>query len=188
MATGRPRTLALCLTLAALGSPGCSSPGPLTSRQTMVGSLKASVSQLEYENQKLKKEVGELKADNSRIDNQLVQEREANGEIAARLDDAKDLLRRQGGNVQAMGNSLKNFEDDGIPPPVAAPKGRKVNNKRPSPTVRIPSPEFAPSPSADDDLSYEPPGRRPRDIGSIDREEEDRWLPVARGLPSQIRQ
>ena len=150
----------------------------------MVGSLKASVSQLEFENENLKKEVGELKADNTRIDNQLVQEREANGEIAARLDDAKDLIRRQGGNVQAMGNtSSKNFEDDPIPPPVSTPKSRRVN-KRQSPTVRIPAPEFAPSSSnPDDDLSYDPPSHRP-----IDRQDDDRWLPVARGLGAQVRQ
>src|SRR3954454_20966409 len=107
MATGRSRHLAPWLVLAVLAPIGCAQPGPFSSRQTMVGGLKASVSQLEFENEKLRKEVGELKADNSRLDNQLVQEREANGEIAARLDDAKDLIRRQGGNAQALGAPSK---------------------------------------------------------------------------------
>ena len=56
MATGRSRNLAPWLILAALTPLGCTQPNPFTSRQTMVGSLKASVSQLEFENEKLRKE------------------------------------------------------------------------------------------------------------------------------------
>ena len=185
MATGRSRHLALWLALGALAPIGCSQPGFFTSRQTMAGSLKASVSQLEFENEKLRKEVGELKADNSRLDNQLAQERESNGEIAARLDDAKDLLRRQGGNAQALGSPSKNFEDDGIPPPATVPRGRSIRGGRKPPTTQIPRSE--PEPSADD-LGYLPPSQRPRDLGPLDRDDDDRWLPVARGLPSQVRQ
>lgn len=193
MATGRSRTLALRLALplallpAALAPIGCASPGsnPFTARQTMVGSLKASVSQLEFENEKLKREVGELKADNSRLDNQLAQEREANGEIAARLDDARDLLRRQGGNAQAFGGPASNFEDD-VPPPVNTPRPRRIKNNRPPPSVNIRNP--ASNSTNDDDLGYQPPGRTPRDIGPADRDDDDNWLPVARGFGSQVRQ
>ena len=188
MATGRSRHLARwLLALAALAPIGCAQPGPFTSGRTMVGSLKASVSQLEFENEKLKKEVGELKADNSRLDNQLAQEREANGEIAARLDDAKDLLRK-GGNSQALGVS-KDFEDDGIPPPVTVPQGRRVRGGRKPPTTKLPRIEPAePESSTGDDLGYFPSTRRSRDLGPLDRGDEDQWLPVARGLPSQVRQ
>ncbi len=181
MATGRFRTLAVCLVV--LAPLGCAGQNPFTSRQTTMGSLKASVSQLEFENEKLRKEVGELKADNSRLDNQLVQEREANGEIAARLDDAKDLLRRQGVNAQAMGGSSNTFEDD-VPPPVATPKPRRIKNNRPPPAVRIPSPGSGST--NDEDLSLQIPSRTPRDIGPTDRGDDDNWLPVARGLPSQV--
>ena len=181
MATGRSRTLALCLLV--LAPLGCAGQNPFTSRQTTMGSLKASVSQLEFENEKLRKEVGELKADNSRLDNQLVQEREANGEIAARLDDAKDLLRRQGVNAQAMGGSSNNFEDD-VPPPVATPKPRRIKNNRPPPPASIRAPE---SGRNDDDLSLLAPTRTtPRDIGPTELGDDDNWLPVARGLPSQV--
>jgi hypothetical protein len=192
MATGRPRTFALCLALAALTPAGCAGPNPFTSHQTTVGGLKASVSQLEFENEKLKKEVGELRVDNSRLDNQLVQEQQANGEIAARLDDAKDLLRRAGNSTAqaSMGAPTRNFEDDEIPPPVVTPKSRRVRSSRPSPAVAIPRPA-APRIN-DDDLSYLNPGRSARnidrDLGPLDRVDDDRWLPVARGLPSQIRQ
>jgi hypothetical protein len=186
MATGRTRNLRCWLALAALAPLGCSQPGPFTARQTMVGSLKASVSQLEFENEKLRAEVGELKADNSRLDNQLVQEREANGEVTARLDDAKDLLRRQGGNASAMGGSSKNFEDDDIPPPATTSPVRRSKGSRKPPAARIPQIESTtPFGSSSDDLGYEPPERSPRDIGPVDADE-DRWLPVARGLASPV--
>lgn len=186
MATGRSRHLApWLLALAALAPIGCAQPGFFSSRQTMAGSLKASVSQLEFENEKLRKEVGELKADNSRLDNQLAQERDVNGEMSARLDDAKSLLRRQGGNAQALGPPSRNSEDDEIPPPATVPPGRSIRQSRKSPTTQIPRPE--PKHSADDDLGYLPPSRSPRDLGPLDRDDDDRWLPVARGLPSQVR-
>jgi hypothetical protein len=152
----------------------------------MLGSLKASVSQLEFENEKLRKEVGELKADNARLDNKLAQESDVNGELAARLDDAKDLLRRQGGNAQALGAPSKNFEDDGIPPPVTVPQGQRIKSRRKPPTTQIPRVEAdEPDRSTGDDVSYTPSTRRPRDLGPEDRDD-DRWLPVARGLPSAV--
>jgi hypothetical protein len=159
---------------------GCAQSGPLTSRNTMLGSLKASVSQLEFDNEKLRKEVAELKADNARLDNMYAQERDANGEITARLDDAKDLLRRQGGDVQALGIPSKTFEDDGIPPPARRTKGRKppaANISRPSPT-----PFDSPDDRGFDSTSTD----RSRDLGPIGRSDDDRWLPVARGLGSTI--
>src|SRR3954454_2960926 len=150
MATGRFRSLAPWLALAALAPSGCAESGPFTSRQTMVGSLKASVSQLEFENDKLRKEVGELKAENSRLDNQLVQEREANGEITARLDDAKNLLRRQGGDMQALGIPSKTFEDDEIPPPAAHPPAPQATETRQPPRPQAqepPNPPRRPDPA-----------------------------------------
>ena len=194
MATGRSRLFAPWLTglaVCALGPLGCSSPGPLSTRQTMVGSLKASVSQLEFDNGKLRKEVGELKADNARLDTQLAQESDANGEMSARLDDAKDLIRRQGGNAQAMGAPSRTFEDDEIPPPAIAPRGRRMKSSRKPPAVQIPRIEPSTSfGSFSDDLGYEPSSTRsPRDLGPLDRDTADRWLPVARGLGSaQVRQ
>jgi hypothetical protein len=186
MATGRSRTfalrLALPMALATLAPIGCAGQNPFTARQTTVGSLKASVSQLEFENEKLRKQVGELKVDNSRLDNELVQEKSVSGEMAARLDDAKDLLRRQGQNAQAMGGSSSNFEDD-IPPPVSTPKSRRVKTNRQPPAASIPFPSSAPS---SDDLSLKSPKRTPSDIGPADREDDDLWLPVARGIPSQV--
>jgi hypothetical protein len=188
MATGRSRNLAPWLILAVLTPLGCAQPNPFTSRQTMVGSLKASVSQLEFENEKLRKDVAEMKADNARLDTQLAQERDANGEMSARLDDAKDLIRRQGGTAQALGGSSKSYEDDGIPPPVSTPRTKTTRGGRKPPSVQFPKIEPAtPFGTGSDDLGYQPSTKTPRDLGPLDQDNEDRWLPVARGLGSQVR-
>ena len=188
MATGRSRILLSWLALAALAPAGCSQPGPFASRQTMVGSLKASVSQLEFENEKLRKEVGEMKADNSRLDNQLVQEREANGEITARLDDAKEMIRRDGGNAQALGAPSKNYEDDQIPPPVSTPRSRPMKGGRKPPAAQIrQQTDPAPFGSSSDSLGYQPRSTGlNRDLGTDDGSD-DRWLPVARGMGTTVR-
>ncbi len=180
MATGRPQTFTLCLALA--WASGCAGPNPFTSRQTTMGSLKASVSQLEFENEKLRKDLGELKADNTRLDNQLAQESAANGELTARLDDAKDLIRSQGGDTKALAGPWKDAEDD-VPPPASTPKARRTRGNRTSPAVSIPSPE---TPPLGDDVSLRIPRQSPRDLGDSDDSDDNQWLPVARGLPSAV--
>jgi outer membrane murein-binding lipoprotein Lpp len=181
MATGRRRLLGLLTAMTAIAPFGCAQSGPMTSRNTMLGSLKASVSQLEFDNEKLRKEVAELKSDNARLDTQLAQEREANGEVTARLDDAKNLLRRQGGDVQALGIPPKSFDDDGIPPPT-----RRTKGGRKPPSANIPRSQPAPFDSPDDRGFDSTSTERSRDLGPIDRADDDRWLPVARGLGSSI--
>jgi hypothetical protein len=190
MATGRIRQFAPWLLLG-LVSTGCSQPGVFTSRQTMVGSLKASVSQLEFENEKLKKDLGELKAENSRLDSQLAQEQAANGEITARLDDAKDLIRREGGNPQALGvgsSSRRTDPDDEIPPPVVTPKSRSTRRGRTPPAAQIPSPvDPTPFGTSNDGLGSRNTPRSARDFGTEDGDLADNWLPVARGAGSTVR-
>ena len=190
MVTGRSRILAPWLAMAALLPIGCASGNPFTARQSMVGSLKASVSQLQFDNEKLKKEVGELKADNSRLDSELAQERDANGEVTARLDDAKDLIRRQGGgSTTTAGNTSKSFEDDDVPPPVATPRGQRAKSGRKPPSVQIPHIEPASpfgSSNNPDDLGANPTSKTSRDLGPTDADDDDRWLPVARGLGSPV--
>lgn len=75
---------------------GCAQPGPLASRRTTVGSLKASMAQLEHERDVLKTEVAELRSENRRVTEQVAQVEETNGELHTRLDNARNLLRRQG--------------------------------------------------------------------------------------------
>src|SRR5881628_2443438 len=87
-----------------LGISGCAQSGSVLSQRTSVGTLKTGVSQLEFQNQQLRREVANLKADNRRIEDQLVQEESVNGELSARLDDARDLLGRRGVASQETGS------------------------------------------------------------------------------------
>jgi outer membrane murein-binding lipoprotein Lpp len=83
--------------LAALAIAGCASgPGPLTQRRTTVGTLKASVARLEAENEQFRTRLTESDKERGRLREQLSQERDATGELTARLDDARALLARQG--------------------------------------------------------------------------------------------
>ncbi|WP_435018813.1 hypothetical protein TA3x_000799 [Tundrisphaera sp. TA3] len=165
---------------------GCANPGPIASRQGMMGTLKTSVAQLEGDNQTLRREIAQLKAENTRIEDRLVQEEAANGEMAARLDDAKELITRQGGDTTALGRASRSSLDDDIPPPV-----KTINNsrRRQPPAASIPRPST--SRPSEDILDLGPPTRRgdrdrdrERDLGPQgrrDEPEDGRWLPVARG-------
>ncbi len=188
MATGRNLSFTPWLFLLGFAVTGCTQPNPFTSRQTTLGSLKASVSQLEFENEKLRKEVGELKADNSRLDSELAREEQLNGEITARLDDAKEMIRRDGGNAQALGAPSKNYEDDQIPPPVSTPRSRPMKGGRKPPAAQIrQQTDPAPFGSSSDSLGYQPRSTGlNRDLGTDDGSD-DRWLPVARGMGTTVR-
>jgi hypothetical protein len=186
MATGRLPQFAPCLVLLAIATTGCTQSNPFTSRQTMMGSLKASVSQLEFENEKLRKDVAELKAENAKLDSELAREIDVNGEITARLDDAKAMIRRQGGNAQALGSPSRNYEDDEVPPPVTTPKSRTTRGGRKPPAAQIPqTSDPIPFGSSSDGLGYQPSAQPSRDLGSDDTD--DRWLPVARGVGTTVR-
>jgi hypothetical protein len=154
----------------------------------MVGSLKASVSQLEFENEKLKKEVAELKSENNRLDTQLSQEKDFNDGITARLDDAKDLIRRQGGNAQALGTTSRSSYEDDVPPPIPTPPSMSRRTTRNPPTAQIPSPtDPTPFGTPNDGLGSRTIPRTSRDLG-YDDDFEDNWLPVARGMGNAVRQ
>ena len=53
---------------------GCAQPGPILSRFTTIGTLKTSLSHLEFENQQLRSKVATLESENREIENRLVQE------------------------------------------------------------------------------------------------------------------
>ncbi len=108
MTTGRIGLLAAAAAgLLASGLSGCTSPGPIASQRATVSSLKASVSQLEYANDNLKKQVAQLKSDSTRVANELDQEHTDNEELHARLEDAKYAIRKQGGDVTAFNRAAK---------------------------------------------------------------------------------
>ncbi len=190
MSSGRFRFLAaLGFALTTAGFPsGCAQSGPIASHRNTVGSLKASVSQLEFDNGNLRKQVADIKSEATRVENELVQEKDANGELSARLDDAKDVIRRQGGDVTALNrgsgaaskasNSTASADDE-IPNPAKASPIRRLRGGRKPPSAQIPRVE-PPTDSgpggispASDDFDPGPQASRVVDDG--------RWLPVARG-------
>ncbi len=151
---------------------GCAQSGPLLTQGTTVGSLKTSVSHLEYENQQLKREVATLKAENRDVEGRLVQEESANGELTARLDDARNLLRGRG--VAESGPEVD-------APPKTLPAGQSSRKKRKPPFARIPG-RLDPLPALDDD-SDSPSTRDPEADGPQSRlDRNNAWLPVVGGL------
>jgi hypothetical protein len=188
--TGRRRAaLRRCWATALLLSAGCAQPGPLSSRHTMIGGLKASVAQLESEKEGLKREVADLKSSNRRLEDGLAQERTANGEMAARLDDARNYIRRQGGELAGPVRSEQDAEPSLTPR--TAPAGRNTRRRK-SPLTQLPGEITLPSPSAAEDEAPDesddlaPARPRGRDeIGPQSRRADDGpWLPVARGVSS----
>ncbi len=165
-------------TIFGLGA-GCAQPGPIATHRATVGSLKASVSQLEYSNENLRKQVASMQTNATRADNELVQARDARDEMAARLDDAKTALRNNGGDVTALspsssGSSSRtsnSSSDDEIPPPARSPVRRSRSTRKP-PAAQIPQ-IFDKARSTLDDADAGPQATNYTDDG--------RWLPVAHG-------
>ena len=184
MATGRFQLLAaagLLAAAAAASAPGCSSPGPIASRRNSVGMLKASVSQLEYSNDNLKKKVASLQSDVDRAENLLAQKEAHSNDLAARLDDAKEVIRRHGGDVTALNvpaskASTASAESE-IPPPARSQPVRRSNRSRKPPAAQIPRADPATSPEWDG----ADPGPQASQAG-----DDGRWLPVARGAPARF--
>lgn len=158
--------------LVGLTLPGCQSPGPLFSRQVTLGSLKTSVSQLEFRNEQLSKQVATLKSENRRIEDRLVQEEADNGDLAARLDDARNLLGDRGMDIRTGSRS----SDDASPPTTV----RRSKSTRKPPAASIPGRIEPARDSEGDDVGLTDPPARGRTAA---RQPSDRrWLPVARGL------
>src|SRR5436190_18235913 len=95
MTTGRPPRIAVLLAATSLVT-GCAQSGPVRAHRTTLGTLKTSVSHLEYENEQLRREVAQLKTENREIEDRLVQEEAANDELTSRLDDARNVISRRG--------------------------------------------------------------------------------------------
>src|SRR5437016_4248954 len=88
------RTALAMLVCAGLsGLAGCSGRGAFLSGGPTVGQLKTSLSHLEYENAQLKRAVAKLQQESRTMEDRLVQEEIDNGDLTARLDDARNLLR-----------------------------------------------------------------------------------------------
>jgi len=182
MTTGQSWRIALLATAAPLLA-GCAQSGPMFAQRTKVGTLKTSVSHLEFENQQLRRETAQLKAENRQIEDQLVLEKTQNDELLSRLDDARNVISRRG-------------EDSSSGAPKALPAGRSNRTRRKPPFAQIPGridtlPPADPADAPSDDPFDSSSSRRPDEFGDQGRlEDRDRWLPVARGTdtsPSKVR-
>ncbi len=160
--------------------------GPIASHRTSVGSLKASVSHLEFENDQLRRKVAQIESDNREIEQRLTQEETENGDLIARLNDARNLLKTKGYDV-ADGDRPAARPRDEWPsePATTLPAGRSNRKPRKPPFARIPGRiDAVPADEAPDPIGgepLEPPSAHPRDdLGPQSRlDDPDRWLPVA---------
>jgi hypothetical protein len=182
MLTGSsPRTLILLAAPCLLA--GCAQPGSVFSRYTTIGTLKTSLSQLEFENQQLRAKVTNLESENRDIENRLVQEEATNGELSARLDDARDVIGQRGAGWESDGSSPNTNPNRANPPSRTLPAGRSNRPPRKPPFARIPGPSDGASSSDgfNDDFNR-PSFPSPESLGPQSlRDDDAQWLPIARG-------
>ncbi len=166
----------------ALCASGCAENTGALLGGTRVGTLKSSVSRLEYENEQLRKEVARYRVDSRDLEDRLAQEEAVNGDLSARLDDARNLLSRRG--IEPGSNGAR---AEGLDGARTLPAGRSTKGKRKAPVAKIPG---ALGSDADDPFEDGPPARssedRPNDLRGFQigpqsrRDNPDGWLPVAR--------
>jgi hypothetical protein len=160
------------------------------------GQLKTSLSHLEYENQQLKRSVAKLDQENRSIEDRLVQEQLDNGDLAARLDDARNLLRERGLEPDVRVGARRG--SDGISDAETAdPRAGEISpassgrRRRKTPFAQISGPTDKGSQEQDSD-SREPASRETKPAKSGRRFDDtldhhsyhrssSRWLPVADG-------
>jgi hypothetical protein len=158
---------------------GCAQPGPIFSRYTTIGTLKTSLSHLEFENQQLRSKVATLESENRDVENRLVQEEAVNGDLSARLDDARDVLTQNGAN---WGGSSGGANQGGSPSRTL-PAGRSNRTPRKPPYARIPGRLDTATPRDDfnDDFNRSTlPSADSLGPQSL-RDDDGQWLPIARG-------
>jgi hypothetical protein len=150
--------------------PGCSGQSSFLTGGPTVGQLKTSLSHLELENQQLKHSVARLQHENRSIEDRLVQEQIDNGDLAARLDDARNLLSDRGLDPELRVGSRRGSDGLGGSPaddrsePRTLRAGQRSRPRRKPPFARITGP-INTIPSVDDDDGK---GRRGSDGGDSD--------------------
>ncbi len=188
------------LTILAMAVAGCSGQKPFQNSSS--ASMKTTLSHLQFENEQLRTEVAKLKEENRSIEDRLVQEQLHTGDLAARLDNARNLLRDRGidGETRLGSRSEASDPDDDLSRPRALPAGRSTRKPRKPPTASIPSEQEAKLPRAREGdegdggtISFKAPGSAPprsrsREDSVVKVEDEDDsfvWQPVAQGGDSE---
>lgn len=177
---------------------GCSGQSTFLTGGPSVGQLKTSLSHLELENEQLKQKVAKLERESRNLEDRLVQEQIDNGDLAARLDDARNLLRDRGvdadtrlGSHRSEGRSQRYASDEDDTGSHTLPAAQSSRKRRKPPFAKIParvddlpSSHDDDSPgSADGDRTSQSGSRRKRLGDDLDRRtartSQRRWLPVA---------
>ncbi len=118
---------------------GCAGRPTFIAGGPTVGQLKTSVSHLEYENAQMKRDLAKLRRENREVEDRLVQQEQDNGDLTARLDDARNLLRERGldDDLRSASRSGRSHDDleDGAR---TIPAGRDNRPRRKPPVARIP--------------------------------------------------
>jgi hypothetical protein len=162
--------------------------------------MKTSLSHLEFENVELKRSFAKLQQENRSMEDRLVQEQIDNGDLTARLDDARNLLRDRGiasdirvGSRRPGGNGTGSSREDDDASGRTMPASRAERQRRKPPFAQI-SGQVDALPSADDDASSKRKSRARRN-SNTDRSGQGfddvldhhsyhsgqlRWNPVAR--------
>jgi hypothetical protein len=178
---------------------GCSGRSSFLSGGPTIGQLKTSVAHLEYENAQMKRDLAKVRQENRAMEDRLVQEEQDNGELAARLDDARNLLRERGldpiERADAGRDGSRELADGGKGARTL-PAGQSNRKRRKPPVARIPG-QFSPNLPAndqDDDGTLGPPQAAPNATTDADqtglRFDDDldhhtyyngplRWAPIA---------
>jgi hypothetical protein len=170
---------------------GCSGQSRFLTGGPTVGQLKTSLSNLEYENQQLKRASAKLQQENRAMEDRLVQEELENGDLAARLDDARNLLRDRGldpdvrvGSHRSGGASGSPADFDGSP--ANSHRNGPARGKRKPPFAQISGPTDPVPPMREDDDFVPPPRHDRRRRRALDDPDHHafyngplRWLPVA---------
>ncbi len=168
---------------------------------------------MEFENDKLKRSVAKLDDENRVLEDKLASEQLNNGDLAARLDDARNLLKDRGlesdRSVLSRNNSNRDSaDDDTVNSARTQPASQSPRKRRKPPVANISEQVEIKPPIKDDDTgeTFKPAvrptndgqasrsGLSARDRYSVDHHSFDdglfRWLPIANSTSdatSQVR-
>jgi hypothetical protein len=137
--------------------------------------MKTSLSHLEFENVELKRSVAKLQQENRSMEDRLVQEQIDNGDLTARLDDARNLLRDRGsesdvrmGSRRPGGKGSSSSLEDDDPSGRTVPASRAERQRRKPPFAQI-SGQVDALPSTNDDDGGSKPKPRAKRSTKTDR-------------------
>jgi len=182
---------------------GCAGRESVLTGGSSVGQMKTSLSHLQFENEQLETEVAKLKEETRSMEDRLVQEQIHNGDLAARLDDARNILRDRGVDPETrVGSRTKGRKgadpDDEIVQPRTLPAGRTTKKPRKPPAASIPG-DLDDLPTASDEkepqtgtISFKDSDSTPRRRKFSDDppqpstdDDQLHWQPVATGADSR---